>query len=67
MVGTISPRYMSHIPAEKLRAGLRNEAARAKGDFYWNYTINLKTSRKNIFFDSHTHDLELFFQNDSKT
>lgn len=31
MVGTISPRYMNHIPGEAIKAGLRNEALKTKG------------------------------------
>ncbi len=67
MVGTISPRYMNYIPAEQIKAGLRNEAAKVKGGFYWNFTISLRTSRKVIFFDSNSHDIELISQNDSCT
>ena len=66
-MGTISPRYMNYVPGEKLKEGLRNEAARTRGDFYWNFSISLKTTRKTVFFDSHTHKLDLFAQNDSKT
>ena len=55
MVGTISPRYMNYIPAEQIRAGLRNDAAKVKGDFYWNFTISLRTPRKVVFFKSNTH------------
>lgn len=67
MVGTISPRYMNHIPGFAIKAGLRSEAAKAKGEFYWNFRIDLKTSRKVIFFDSKSHDLQLISQNDPKT
>ena len=32
MSGTISPRYMNYIPGEIIRAGFRNQGAKAKGD-----------------------------------
>ena len=67
MIGTISPRYMNYVPGEKLKEGLRNKAARTRGDFYWNFSISLKTTRKTVFFDSHTHKLDLISQNDLKT
>ena len=40
---------------------------RVEGDFFWNFKISLRTSRKTIFSDSHTHRLQLLSQNDSKT
>ena len=67
MVGTISPRYMNYVPGESIKAGLRNEAARTQGQFYWNFRITLKTSRKLVFFDSNTHDVDLVSQNDTQT
>lgn len=67
VVGTISPRYMRYIPAEMIKGGLRNEGAKASGQFYWNFTISLKTSRKAIFFDSNSHDIQLVCQNDAQT
>lgn len=67
MVGTISPRYLNYIPGEKVKAGLRNSEAKSKGDFYWNFTITLKTTRKTIFFGSHTHEIVMLSQNDAKT
>ena len=67
MVGTVSPRYLNYIPAEKIKAGLGNSSAKSKGDFYWNFAITLKTTRKTVFLDSHTHDIEMLSQNDSKT
>lgn len=67
LMGTISPRYMRYIPEEMIKAGLRNEGAKASGRFYWNFTISLKTSRKAIFFDSNSHDIQLVSQNDPQT
>ena len=67
MVATISPRYMNYIPGEVVKAGLRSDGARSKGEFYWNFRISLKTSKKTIFFDSHSHDVELVSQNEGKT
>ena len=67
MAGTISPRYMNHIPGEKLKAGLRNEGAKAKGNLYWDFRISLRTARKVVFFDSHTHEIDLVSQNDPCT
>ena len=58
---------MNYIPGEQLKAALRNEGARTKGDFYWNFRISLKTTKKVVFFDSHTHDVEMVSQNDNKT
>ena len=63
MSGTISPRYMNHIPGEVIKAGFRNEGAKSKGDLFWNFRITLKTTNKVIFFDSHTHGIELISQN----
>ena len=67
MAGTLSPRYMNHIPANKLIAGFRNEGAKMNGELYWNFRISLKTTRKVVFFDSHTHALKLIYQNDTCT
>ena len=65
--GTISPRYMNHIPGDKLKAGLRNKIAKAEGKLYWNFRISLTTARKVVFFDSHSHKLYLVSQNDAHT
>ena len=67
MAGTISPRYMNYIPGESLKAGLRNEGAKVKGDLYWNLRISLKATRKVVFFDSQTHNIDLVSQNDKGT
>jgi hypothetical protein len=67
LAATISPRYMNQVPGDKLKAGFRNEEAKVKGEFYWNFKIALRTARKVIFFDSHTHDIQLISQNDSCT
>lgn len=67
MPGTISPRYMSHISGDAIKTGFRNEKAKAKGDLYWNFRISLKTTRKVVFFNSHTHDVELVTQNKEGT
>jgi hypothetical protein len=67
MAGTISPRFLSHIPGETVKAGFRNAAAKAKGEFFWDFRITLRTSRKVLFSDSHTHGLELVSQNDART
>lgn len=67
MMGTVSPRYMNHIPGEVLKAGCRSEGAKVAGSFYWNFRISLKTSRKVVFFDSKSHKLQVLSQNDSKT
>jgi hypothetical protein len=48
---------MNQIPIEALKKGLRNEAAKSSGVYYWNFKITLKSSRKVNFFDSKTHDI----------
>ena len=50
-----------------MKAGLRNEDAKVKGDLYWDFRISLRTTRKVVFFDSHTHDINLASQNDTCT
>ena len=50
-----------------MKAALRNEAVKAKGDLYWDFRISLRTTRKVVFFDSHTHDISLVSQNDTCT
>ena len=67
LVGKLSPRYLKYIPQEVVRGGFGSKVARVKGDFFWNFRISLRTSRKTIFSDSHTHQLQLLSQNDSKT
>lgn len=47
--------------------GFQNKAAKTKGDYYWNFKITLKTTKKVNFFDSKTHDIQLISQNDSQT
>ena len=66
LFGTISPRYLSHLPKETLLEGFRNPTARATGAFYWNFSISLRTSRKVVFFDSNSHDVTLVSQNEQQ-
>ena len=65
--GTITPRYMHNMPAEVLKKGLRNPTAKAQGEFYWDFKISLRTTRKVVFFDSQSHDINMTSQNDSGT
>jgi hypothetical protein len=67
MVGTISPRYMNYISKEEMVKAYRNQSAKSKGDFYWNFKIIVKTSKKVCFFNSKSHSIQLLSQNDSKT
>lgn len=71
--GTISPRYLNHVPKEEILMGYRREGFNkiqsigVQNTFTWTFKISLKTSRKVTFFDSHTHDIELISQNDPAT
>ena len=67
MTGTITPRYFNYIPQEQILYGYRNEEARVKGQFYWNFKITLKTSKRLVHFDSHTHPIALLSQNNEGT
>jgi hypothetical protein len=67
MTGSLSPRYMTHIPQDKIIRGLKNQAVQEKGTINWDFRISLKTTRSVNFCNSHTHKLELLSQNDSKT
>ena len=56
--GTISPRYVNHIPNEQIVKGYKKkEGAQTEGTFTWSFKINLRTTRKVNFFDSHTHSI----------
>ena len=62
---TISPRYASNF-FDMLEKDKKN-IPKAKGDFTWSFKIELKTSRKTIFFDSPSHDITLLSQDESQT
>ncbi len=66
LFGTISPRYLNHLPKQALLEGFRNPTAKASGAFYWNFSISLRTSRKVVFFDSNSHDIALVSQNEQQ-
>ena len=63
---TISPRYSAHA-FERLEKDKKEGSKVAKGDFTWNFKVELRTTRKLIFFDSPSHDLTLISQNDQAT
>ena len=67
MTGTIYPRYMAQIPHKTLLRGFRDKAVQAKGEFYWDFTIMLRTSKKVILAQSKSHKIITVAQNDSKT
>ena len=59
---TISPRYASHA-FEKLQKDKKNINKSGKPDFTWTFKVELKTTRKVLFFDSPTHEINLLSQN----
>lgn len=67
MTGTFYPRYMAHIPKEVLFRGFRDKVIQAKGEFYWNFTIKLRTSKKVSFAESKSHKVVTVAQNDCRT
>lgn len=66
---TISPRFLNAV------AGATNvpEHMKSKGqlsgkaDFEWSFKIDLRTTRRTIFFDSPSHNVSLVNQNDKGT
>ena len=67
MIGTISPRYMNHIPQEKIISGFNNKTSQIRGEFYWDFRICLKASRKIVFSKSQSHPLKVLSSNNKKT
>jgi hypothetical protein len=67
LFGTISPRFLNHIPKESFLEGFRNPSAKSTGAFYWNFSISLRTCKKVVFFDSNSHDISLVSQNEPQT
>ena len=63
MMGTISPRYMNHIPQEKIISGFNKKVSQRRGEFYWYFNIHLKASRTIIFSKSQSHPLKILSSN----
>ena len=66
---TISPRYTSHAfeQLEKDRKARLEGSKVAEPNFTWSFKVEVRTTRKLIFFDSPSHDLTLISQNQSAT
>lgn len=66
---TISPRYMNRVGAEtKVPEHMKQKGqSSGKADFSWNFKVDLRTSRKVVFFDSPSHDVTLLNQNEHGT
>ena len=66
---TISPRYTSHAfeKLEKDKKANKEGSKVAQGNFTWSFKVELRTTRKVIFFDSPSHDLTLISQNEQGT
>ena len=69
MSGAISPRYMNYISKKIVERGFRKKDSghKVKGEFSWNFRISLKTTRRQIFAKSHTHELENVSKNRTAT
>ena len=63
---TISPRYASNY-FEMLEKDKKSDKKKVEGDFTWSFKIELRTTRKTIFFDSPSHDVNLLSQDETGT
>lgn len=50
-----------------MEKGKKKENDREKSDFTWVFKIDLKTSRKVLFFDSPSHEINLLNQSEDGT
>jgi hypothetical protein len=66
VAGTISPRYLSHIPEKDLKAGLRSLTVNTQGCFFWDLRVSLRTSRPVTLAESNTHVLEKISQEEGR-
>ena len=67
MMSSVSPSYIKALSNQQVMDGFRNEEAKASAQFYWDFRICLRASRKITFFESQSHQLELVHKNDSMT
>lgn len=56
---TISPRYMNHVEGmAKVPEHMQHEGkSTGPGNYKWSFTINIKTTKKLVFFNSPSHTL----------
>lgn len=66
---TISPRYMNSVEGTtKITEYLQSKGwLSGKPNYDWTFKIELRTTRKVVFFDSPTHDITLLSQNELGT
>lgn len=70
---TISPRYMNRVAngelkqPEHMKNSDNDNKSVGKAEFDWTFKIDLKTTRKVIFFDSPSHNITLLNQNEKGT
>ena len=66
---TISPRYLNSVQGiVKVPEHMEHKGQPSgKPDFNWSFKIELKTTRKVVFFDSPSHSITLLSQNEQGT
>ncbi len=66
---TISPRFMNKVEGKtKVSEHMQHKGeSSGKPDFDWSFKVDLRTTRKVVFFDSPSHDVTLLSQNEAGT
>ena len=62
----ISPRYSSTL-FERLEKDRKEGKKEVQGNFTWNFKVEVKTTRKLVFFKSPSHELSCLSQNKDAT
>ena len=62
---TISPRFMNKVEGVAKQSEHQQHKGQSSGkpDFDWSFKVDLRTTRKVVFFDSPSHDITMLSQN----